>query len=54
MSDSADSKNWSFDTKVLHAGQEHEQWSNSEIIPPIVTSMTFHQEEPCEMRVGSV
>ncbi|XP_037048144.1 cystathionine gamma-lyase-like [Bradysia coprophila] len=36
----------SFETKAIHAGQEFEKWSHSEVVPPIVTTMTFAQEDP--------
>lgn len=51
MSDSNKSKNWSFETKAVHAGQEYTQWKNNEIVPPIVTSMTFFQNDPTQMKV---
>lgn len=35
-----------FATKAIHAGQDHKQWSNSEIVPPIVTTTTYYQEDP--------
>lgn len=35
-----------YDTKAIHAGQEYSQWSNAEIVPPIVTSVTYYQEDP--------
>lgn len=51
MTDSNESKNWSFDTKAIHAGQSYKQWKNLEIVPPIVTSMTFYQNDPTQMKV---
>lgn len=44
-SDSVD-HNRGFETKSIHAGQEFKNWSNFEVVPPIVTSMTFAQEDP--------
>lgn len=44
-------ENVGFETKAIHAGQEYEQWSNKEIITPIVTSMTFFQDDPTNMQV---
>lgn len=35
-----------FETKAVHAGQEFDQWSNSELVPPIVTSITYYQKNP--------
>ncbi|XP_076753791.1 cystathionine gamma-lyase [Xylocopa sonorina] len=35
-----------FSTKAIHAGQDPLQWTHWEIIPPIVPSVTFRQEEP--------
>lgn len=40
-----------FETKAIHAGQEYDRWSNLEIVPPIVTSMTFFQHNPTDMKV---
>lgn len=51
MADQNDSKNWSFETKAIHAGQEHTQWKNNEMVPPIVTSMTFYLNDPTKMTV---
>ncbi|XP_055298497.1 putative cystathionine gamma-lyase 2 [Sitodiplosis mosellana] len=39
-----------YETKAIHAGQEYDQWSNREIVPPIVTSMTFFQDDPTNMQ----
>lgn len=46
MCDSNGIKNVNFDTKAVHAGQEYNNWSNSEIVPPIVTSVTYYQKDP--------
>lgn len=46
MCDSNESGSMSFDTKAIHAGQEHDQWKNLEIVPPIVTSVTYYQTDP--------
>lgn len=35
-----------FATKAIHAGQNFDQWSQMEIVPPIVTSVTFYQNDP--------
>lgn len=35
-----------FETKAIHAGQEFDQWSHSELVPPIVTSITYYQKNP--------
>lgn len=49
MCDSNETQNLSFDTKAIHAGQEYNQWSNKEIVPPIVTSITYYQKDPTNM-----
>lgn len=54
MTDQTESKNWSFETKAVHAGQEHTQWSNNEMVPPIVTSATFYQNDPSKMSVRRI
>ena len=46
MCDSNETGSMSFDTKAIHAGQEHDQWKNLEIVPPIVTSVTYYQTDP--------
>lgn len=43
----------SFETKAIHAGQEYDRWSNGEIVPPIVTTSTFFQNDPTNMQVNS-
>lgn len=48
----SDSSNEGFETKAIHSGQEYDQWSNLETVPPIVTSMTFHQHDPTNMKVN--
>lgn len=35
-----------FETNAIHAGQESDNWSNLEIVPPIVTSVTYYQKDP--------
>lgn len=35
-----------FSTKAIHHGQEPEQWSNWEVVPPISTSTTYKQKTP--------
>lgn len=44
-------ENIGYETKAIHAGQEYDQWSNKEIVPPIVTTMTFFQQDPTNMQV---
>lgn len=44
-------ENMGFETKAIHAGQEYDQWSNKEIVPPIVTTLTFFQHDPTNMQV---
>lgn len=51
MSKSTESVNTGFGTKAIRAGQEYEQWSNLEIVLPIVTSMTYYQNDPTHMKV---
>lgn len=51
MSDQNNSKNWSFETKAVHVGQEYTQWSNNEMVPPIVTSATYHLDDPTKITV---
>lgn len=51
MDDSRESTDFGFDTKAIHAGQEYKKWNNSEIVPPIVTSMTYYQNDPTRMEV---
>lgn len=45
------SEEYGFATKAIHAGQEFDQWSNREIVPPIVTSVTYYQNNPAKMEV---
>ncbi|XP_055298496.1 cystathionine gamma-lyase-like [Sitodiplosis mosellana] len=52
MCDSNETGSLSFDTKAIHAGQEHERWSNAEIVPPIVTSVTYYQKDPTNIFAG--
>lgn len=44
MSNSTSSRR--FETTAIHAGQECENWSNLELVPPIVTSVTYYQKDP--------
>lgn len=45
--------NWKdFATNAIHAGQDYNKWKNKEIIPPIVTSATFQQEDPTNESVS--
>lgn len=43
-----------FATKAIHAGQDPLQWSHWEIVPPIVTSTTYHQDGPGVTRVNCI
>lgn len=45
------SEEYGFATKAIHVGQEFDQWSNREIVPPIVTSVTYYQNNPAKMEV---
>ncbi|XP_055298495.1 putative cystathionine gamma-lyase 2 isoform X2 [Sitodiplosis mosellana] len=51
MADSKENtnKDCGFATRAIHAGQEYDQWSNAEIVPPIVTSITYYQNNPAKM-----
>lgn len=51
MSNQEEIKKWSFETRAVHAGQDYSQWKNNEMVPPIVTSMTFYQNDPSKMAV---
>lgn len=42
-----------FATTAIHAGQDFNQWSNSEVVPPIVTTNSFHQVDPIDMKVNT-
>lgn len=42
-----------YETKAIHSGQEFDQWGNSELVTPIVTSMTFYQNDPTNITVSS-
>ncbi|XP_031635423.1 putative cystathionine gamma-lyase 2 [Contarinia nasturtii] len=35
-----------FDTKVIHAGQQFDQWKHREVVPSIVPSVTFFRIDP--------
>lgn len=41
-----------FETRVIADGQEYSQWTNCEVIPPIVTTMTYFQEDPTDIKVN--
>ena len=41
-----------FDTRAILAGQEYDQWTNNELIPPIVTTTTFFQADPTDIKVN--
>lgn len=51
MSGQKVSKNWSFETKAINIGQEYTQWQNNEMVPPIVTSATYHLNDPTKITV---
>lgn len=40
-----------FETRAILDGQNSGQWSNSEVIPPIVTTMTYFQPDPTDIKV---
>lgn len=42
-----------YETKAIHSGQEFDQWGNLELVTPIVTSMTFYQNDPTNITVSS-
>lgn len=39
------------ETQAVHSGQDYKQWRNKEITPPIVTSVTYHQDDPSHASV---
>lgn len=41
-----------FETRSIQVGNEFEQWSNLEIIPPIVNTTTFYQKDPVSVDVS--
>lgn len=43
-----------FETRAILDGQEYNQWTNSEVIPPIVTSITYFQEDPTDIKVSGL
>lgn len=53
MSERKASEKWSFETKAINIGQEHTQWTNHEMVPPIVTSATYHLSDPTKIPVNS-
>lgn len=54
MSASKNISEYSFETKAIHASQSYEQCSNNELVPPIVTSNSFYQEDPTQMTVSQI
>lgn len=42
----------SFETTLLHHGQEASQWSSKSIVPPIITSTIFQVDNPEKPEVG--
>lgn len=43
-----------FETRAIVDGQECSQWTNYEVIPPIVTTMTYFQEDPTDIKVKNL
>lgn len=54
MSESNVNNDSGFETRSIHAGQEYERWSNREMVTPIVTTNTFYQPNPTEMKVSFI
>lgn len=50
----SDSKGKDYPTKAIHAGQDYNQWTNSEVVPSIVVSATFQQKDPIDIKVGEL
>lgn len=42
-----------FETRSIMAGQDYKNWSNFEIVPPIVNSTTFYQRDPVNVDVSA-
>lgn len=53
MSESHREKQPGFATKAIHSGQDYKQWTNLEIVPPIVTSTTFYEADPLQRTVNN-
>lgn len=51
MSQSTKDIEMDYATKAIHAGQDHNQWSNLEIIPPVVTSITYYEPNATKPKV---
>lgn len=51
MSNQEELKKWSFETRALNVGQEHTKCANDEMVSPIVTSATFHLNDPTKLTV---
>lgn len=51
MSESKEVSSRQYSTNAIHVGQEFDQWTHAEIVPPIVTSMTFYQKDPTTVHV---
>ena len=43
-----------FATKLMHEGQEPEQWSSMAIVTPIITTTTFKQHAPGVTEVSQI
>lgn len=52
MAEPSESEGRRFETRAILDGQEWSQWKNSEVIPPIVTTMTYFQEDPTDIKVN--
>lgn len=42
-----------FETRSIMEGQDYRNWSNFEIVPPIVCSTTFYQRDPVNIDVSA-
>lgn len=42
-----------FATLAIHTAQEPEKWNSAAVVTPIVTSTTFKQNTPGEMKVST-
>lgn len=37
---------YKFETKAIQSSQSFNEWGHNEIVPPIVTSVTYYLEDP--------
>ncbi|KYN10717.1 PREDICTED: putative cystathionine gamma-lyase 2 [Trachymyrmex cornetzi] len=44
------SKEEGFATIAIHAGQDPDQWNHCSVVPPLVMSATFKQDDPAQLR----